>query len=255
MTVDPGDAMERRERRRTTRRRVDREERKVTGEVFDQSTYKTLYDLSNRQIITAMGGVVSTGKEANIFHALGGNGRELAVKIYRIATADFNAMQEYIYGDPRFGHVGGTRRKLVYAWTRKEYSNLARARDAGVRVPEPLAFQNNVLVMEFIGRDEVSAPRLKDVGAEQPAGLMKKLVMMAATLYQKAGLVHADLSEYNVLMWEDEPVLIDMGQSVLLDHPRAQAFLRRDIANLSRYFSKLGVQSGTVELLDAVRGA
>lgn len=247
--------MGRRESRRGARRRVDREERKVTDEVFDRSTYKTLYDLSSRRMIAAMGGVVSTGKEANIFHALGEGGRELAVKIYRVVTADFNAMQEYIDGDPRFGRVGGTRRKLVYAWTRKEYSNLARAREAGVRVPEPLAFQDNVLVMEFIGRDEVPAPRLKDVGTDKPAALMEKLVGMAAMLYRKAGLVHADLSEYNVLMWDGEPVLIDMGQSVLLDHPRAQAFLRRDIVNLRRYFSKLGVQSETAELLAAVRGA
>jgi len=254
LKADLGETAEERHRRRGTRRRVDREERKVTAEVFDRATYQTLYELSSRGIIEAMGGPVSTGKEANVFHVLGRGGGELAVKIYRIATADFNAMHEYMDGDPRFGRVGGTRRKVVYAWTRKEYANLARAREAGVRVPEPLAFQNNVLVMEFIGHNEVPAPRLKDAGTERPSHLLEQLLEMVAALYQKAGLVHADLSEYNVLMREGEPVLIDMGQSVLLDHPMAQAFLRRDLGNLKRYFSKLGVPAEARELLAAVRG-
>jgi len=239
-------------RKRGTRRKVDREERKVTGEVFDKSTYKILYSLSKKGIIGVMGGVVSTGKEANIFHALDCDGLEMAVKIYRTTTADFNAMQEYIDGDPRFGNVGRSKRKIVYAWTRKEYSNLKRAVDAGLTVPRPVAFQGNVLVMEFIGKDERPAPRLKDVGCDRPADMFEKLTEFMRLLYGKAGLVHADFSEYNVLVREGEPVVIDMGQSVLLSHPQAQPFLRRDVENIVKYFSRFGIDADTFNVLSRV---
>ncbi len=254
MSTDRWEALDIGGRRRDTRRKVDSEERKVTGEVFDKSTYKILYSLSKKGIIAAMGGVVSTGKEANVFHALDCDDMELALKIYRTTTADFNSMQEYIDGDPRFGNVGKSKRKIVYAWTRKEYSNLIRAMEAGVRVPRPVAFQGNVLVMEFIGKDEAHAPRLKDVGCDNPDELFEKIVEFMTILYRKSGLVHADLSEYNILMWEGEPVLIDMGQSVLLDHPRASDFLVRDVENVIRYFSRLGVKAETSELLQRVSG-
>ena len=131
---------------------------------------------------------------------------------------------------------------------------IIRAVDAGIKAPQPVAFQGNVLVMEFIGKDCVPAPRLKDVKCDSPDGLFDVLVDFMNLLYQKAGLIHADFSEYNVLMDDGEPVLIDMGQSVLLDHPRAQDFLVRDIENVIRFFSKLGVEAETRGLIQRISG-
>ena len=89
----------------------------VREEVFDVPTLKALYYLSNHDIIEALGGVISTGKEANVFHALGPSQTELAVKIYRIQTSDFKAMQDDIIGDPRFQSIRRTKKDIVFAWS------------------------------------------------------------------------------------------------------------------------------------------
>lgn len=214
----------------------DSDDLKVKGDVFDTRTLMNLYTLAKKGFIDALGGPVSTGKEANIFSAIR-KGSYVAVKIYRIATSDFKSMQDYVLGDPRFGSMKGDRRSLISAWTRKEYRNLLRAESAGVRVPHPFVAKENILVMEFIGSDGMAAPLLREIylSAEEAARTMEKIVTYIGLLYRRAGLVHADLSEFNI-MYNGEPVIIDMGQSVTLDHPMARKFLTRDVSNLARFF-------------------
>ena len=192
----------------------------VQDAVFDKRTLMDLYSLASKGIIDALGGSVSTGKEANIFKAIVGE-KELALKIYRISTSNFNSMQDYLHGDPRFGSVRGTKRAIVAAWTRKEFRNLTRAEEVGIRVPHPIAMRENILVMDLVGQNGSAAPQLKDVdlGPEEAKRTYEKLVEYISMLYNRAGLVHADLSEFNVLYDNGEPVIIDMGQSVTLDHP------------------------------------
>jgi RIO kinase 1 len=232
----------------------DSEALKVRGEVFDEATYKALYRFASKGIIDKMGGVVSTGKEGNVFHAIGMDGKELAIKIYRISTSDFRKMEDYMLGDPRFANIRHTQKGIVFAWTQKEFRNLQRAAEAGVRVPAPYEADRNILIMEFIGHDGIPAPRLRDVApsamaVEEPERIYRTVVSYMVALYQKARLVHADLSEFNILLYENEPVIIDMGQSVMLDHPMAREFLRRDIKNIVRYFRKLGVECNEESLL------
>ncbi len=214
---------------------------KLESGVFDVPTLKALYTMASKGIITAFGGVVSTGKEADVFHAIGESERELAVKIYRISTSDFRSMEDYLIGDPRFSNVKSSKKDIVFAWTKKEHRNLEKAREAGVKAPEPYTSERNILVMEFIGQNGVSAPRLKDKKPAEPQRIYDTVAEYMRLLYQKAKLVHGDLSEYNILLYEDEPVIIDMGQAVLLDHPMSREFLARDIMNIVRYFKKLGV--------------
>ncbi len=148
-------------------------------------------------------------------------------------------MTEYLAGDRRFSSVrGGTRKGLIFAWTKKEFSNLARAHEAGIPAPEPLAFDRNILLMEFLGEDEMPYPQLRNAEVEDYGGAVyREILGYVERLYREARLVHADLSEYNIL-YHEKPYLIDMGQAVTLDHPRASAFLVRDIKNLNRYFSR-----------------
>lgn len=221
---------------------------KAESGVFDTPTLKALYTFASKGIITAMGGVVSTGKEADVFHAIGENGREMAIKIYRINTSDFQKMQDYLIGDPRFSNVRGTKKDIVFAWTKKELRNLERAREAGVRAPEPFTSERNILIMEFIGHDGVAAPRLKDIRLEDPEKVYKTTAEYMRLLYQEAKLVHGDLSEYNILLYEEEPVIIDMGQAVMLEHPMAREFLARDVKNIVRYFKKMGVDCSEEKL-------
>ncbi len=237
------------------------EDRKIYAEVLDIRTLKTLYKLSAKGIIKAMGGVISTGKEANVFYADGffdGEEIPLAVKIYRIETSEFYRMDEYLFGDKRFDMRRISKKELIFIWTEKEFRNLRRAYEAGVNVPRPIAYLKNVLIMQFIGEDEIPAPTLAEIGSRlpeytEPKKLFDKIVENIRKLYKDAELVHADLSEYNIMLFNDEPYFIDMSQSVLLDHPFSERYLERDIKNVVRFFSKFGIKKDPVELQKAIK--
>jgi len=223
-------------------------ERAVMEEVFDRYTLMTIYDFLNNRIIDEIYGVVKAGKEARIYWGRDPDGRELAIKIYLTTSAEFKkGMVPYIEGDPRFAHIRRDTRSLVYAWAQKEFKNLQRAYEVGVKVPKPIAVDNNVLIMEFIGKNGVSAPLMKEVPPKKPEKVYRQLLTYLRRLYRKAGLVHADLSEYNIMIWNDKPVLFDVSQAVPLEHPMADQFFLRDLENLHRYFKKLDVGVLSVE--------
>jgi len=226
---------------------------KVSENVFDEVTLLALYKLVHKKWLTAIGGSISTGKEANVF--LGDReDQAVAIKIYRIQSANFTTMSSYVTGDRRFSHVKKSKKELIFAWTRKEFSNLARAKEAGLPVPEPLVWDRNILIMSFLGEGECPYPQLKNVELEDPAAVYASITAMIDTLYKKAELVHGDLSEFNIL-YHDQPYLIDMGQSVTRDHPRALQFLMRDIRNVNRFFKKKGCEVKTeYEIFNAVTG-
>jgi len=214
----------------------DANEFKVRDDVFDEVTLLALYKLVHKKRLSAIGGAISTGKEANVYLAEAGE-RDVAIKIYRIQTANFNTMTVYLQGDRRFASVRKTRKEVIFTWTRKEFANLKRAHDAGLAVPEPIAFDRNILILEFLGRDERPYPRLKEVALEDPAATYAWVIEFIRRLYREAKLVHADLSEFNILVG-DQVYVIDMGQSVTPDHPQAYRFLMRDIRNVNRYFGE-----------------
>lgn len=224
------------------------DEYEVLEEVLDRSTLITLYDFLSKGTIAEIYGAVKAGKEAKIYWGRGPDGRELAIKIYLTVSSEFRkGMLVYIEGDPRFAHVRRDPRSLVYAWAQKEFKNLQRAHKAGVTVPKPIAVGNNVLIMEFIGEKGVSAPLMKEAPPKNPRRTYRQLLACVKKLYQEAELVHADLSEYNIMMWKGKPVLFDVSQAVSLKHPMADTFLRRDLKNLHRYFKKLGVDGPSLE--------
>lgn len=239
-------------------RRKDSDALKVTENVFDDATLRTLYTIVNKGIIKALGGPISTGKEANVFLAEGED-RILAIKIYRISSGTFDAMEEYILGDPRFRNIRHSKRDIIFAWTKKEHRNLERAIEAGVKVPLPIISERNVLVMEFMGQGERPYPQLREAGLEKDdaRAVFKTIVKYIGLLYVKASLVHGDLSEYNILMNPEtkEPIIIDMGQSVTPEHPRAQQFLQRDLENIVRYFKKYDIQADPEKLYQDLREA
>ncbi|RXA16151.1 serine protein kinase RIO [Methanosarcina sp. MSH10X1] len=238
-------------------REKDSERLKVEENVFDVPTLKILYTLSNKGIIKAMGGAISTGKEANVFYADGPDNKELAIKIYRIASSTFKAMDAYIMKDPRFTNIRNNKRDIIFAWTRKELQNLKRAKSAGVRVPEPVLAEKNILIMEFMGEKEAPYPLLKNTPLEDDEAklIFDTVVGYMRLLYKEANLVHADLSEYNILIDPNNltPIFIDMGQSVTLEHPNAREFLYRDVKNILRFFSRYGIKDKPEELLTKIQ--
>ncbi len=237
-------------------KRKDTDTLKVKENVFDEPTLKALYTLSNKGIIQAMGGPISTGKEANVFLAEGEE-KDIAVKIYRISSSTFNSMEDYILGDPRFRNIRHSKRDIIFAWTKKEQRNLIRAKEAGVLVPEPLVAERNILVMEFMGMDEKPYPSLKEHALKKDAAeeVFSTVIKYIDLLYNKADLVHGDLSEYNILIDPNtnEPIFIDMGQSVTKEHPRSKDFMLRDIENITRYFKRYGIDEDPQDLYSYIR--
>ncbi|GBE54433.1 MAG TPA: serine protein kinase RIO [Euryarchaeota archaeon] len=215
------------------------EDYKVANEVFDNSTLLTLYHFAKNGSIDILHGVIKAGKEANVFLADDRNGRKIAVKIYMVTASDFRNMLKYIEGDRRFRGFHKNRRGIIYTWVKKEFKNLERAHEAGVMVPEPIAFRNNVLLMDFIGTNGKNAPMLKNIEVEDPEKILSDIIEDYNKLYCKANLVHSDLSEYNILIKDNSiPYLIDFSQAVIREHPGAADFLNRDVKNLTRYFKK-----------------
>jgi RIO kinase 1 len=253
------------------RKNKDYRDRKTELSVLDIPTLETLYKFSKRGLLKALGGPISRGKEAVIFHGIGAEEEELAIKMYKVSTSNFNVMLDYIIGDPRFENIKRDRRSIVSIWARKELKNLKRAFDVGIGVPKPIAVDKNVLIMEFIGRDGVAAPRLRDVPVHilktdfELEELLSRIVSYIQIMYEKGTMVHADLSEFNILMKgyverefgglevEIEPVIIDMGQSTLLQHPNANEFLLRDVRSIVTFFNKLGLDSSYNEIIRLIK--
>ena len=243
-------------------RTADKSDRATSEQVLDPRTRMILLQMVNRNIVSEVNGCVSTGKEANVYHALSilqEEGSEAsvaplhrAIKVYKTSILVFKDRDKYVTGEYRFrqGYSKGNNRAMVKVWAEKEMRNLRRIHASGIPCPEPVHLRLHVLVMGFLGdKKGIPAPRLKDielVGSEVEARwgtLYLQLLGYMRILYQTCRLVHADLSEYNVLYHEDKLWLIDVSQSVEHDHPRSLEFLRLDIRNVSEFFRRKGVNT------------
>lgn len=225
--------------------RKDSDQRKVIEEVFDRSTLLAVEELIAKKDLGELYGVVSAGKEARVYLGADREERPLAVKIYLTSASDFRKRLRYVAGDRRFGKLPSGSRDAIYLWTRKEFKNLQVAKAAGVRVPDPIAFYKNILVMEYLGNPPDPAPTFAETEVEEADydWTMKTI----AALWKRARLVHADFSEFNVFKTDKEDVLFDMGSAVLTSHPQAEEFLRRDVSNMVRFFRKRGYFRNDVE--------
>ena len=235
------------------KRRKDSSERKTGNEIFDKITLETLYKLANQGYIDILNGAISTGKEANVLTGITDDEKFVAVKIYRIATSDFKKMDYYLKGDPRFNIKTKNKRKIIYSWVTKEFKNLTRLHTAGVNAPEPITSSNNVLIIEFIG-DENGNPAqpVKNQPPKNPDEFFNKLLVQLKLFVNEAKLVHGDLSNYNILNLDEEPVIIDVSQSVVLDNVISKELLERDINTLVREYTKLGVKTSFEEIWEYV---
>lgn len=226
--------------------------RKILDEVFDERTLKGLHKLMNEGRLSTLDFPVATGKEASVFVGITKGADEVAVKIYRVGNATFNSIRRYIADDPRFRIIRHDRRSVIYAWAMKEYKNLLRLKEAGVSVPQPITHLENILLMEylFVGENHDPAPPMRivrDFDAEAVYGKLRKDVRR---MVKDGHLVHGDLSEYNVLLVGEQPYFIDVSQGIVLDHPQAREYLRRDAENLSKFFRKRGVDESAVDLFE-----
>ncbi|KAK5808136.1 RIO1 family-domain-containing protein [Linnemannia elongata] len=237
---------------------TDKSDRATSDQVLDPRTRIILFKMLNRNIIYEVNGCISTGKEANVYHARTETGEHRAIKIYKTSILVFKDRDRYVSGEYRFrhGYNKSNPRKMVKIWAEKEMRNLKRIHQAGIPSPEPLVLRMHVLVMGFLGdKNGWAYPRLKDaqIDADRYPALYFQLVKYMRIMYQTCHLVHADLSEYNILYHSKTLYIIDVSQSVEHDHPHAFNFLRMDITNVSDYFRKKRVAvMGQKELFDFI---
>jgi RIO kinase 1 len=231
----------------------DKQDRATAEQVMDPRTRMILFKLLNRGFITEINGCISTGKEANVYHCTSKFGDEYAIKIYKTSILTFKDRDKYVTGEYRFrhGYCKSNPRKMVRTWAEKEMRNLFRMHKNGLPVPEPILLKSHVLVMTFMGSDGLPAPKLKDVdmSTSKARELYRECVILVWKLYNVVKLVHADLSEFNLLYNNDSIVIIDVSQSVEQEHPQAFEFLRKDCTNISEFFRKKGVSTMTIKEL------
>ncbi len=217
-----------------------KEQLKIEEGVFDTRTVLRIGKLFNKGVIASMEFIIARGKEADVYLANAGEkvGKDfVALKIFRLENARFQNRIKYIEGDPRFGRVKHDVFAIVNEWCKKEYGNLMVAEGAGVRAPRPYAFNGNVLAMEFLGKEGKPSQTLREQKVKDPEKVLDQILDDTRKLYQSE-LVHADLSEYNILMLDSLPYMIDFGQAVHIKHPDAMRFLERDVFNVLHYFGK-----------------
>jgi RIO kinase 1 len=238
----------------------DKSDRATSEQVLDPRTRIILLKMINQEYLSEVNGCLSTGKEANVYGALSMpkpvNGEvdatplHRAVKVYKTSILVFKDRDRYVTGEHRFrsGYNKGNNRAMVKVWAEKEFRNLTRLHVAGIPCPQPVVRRDNVLVMGFLGdKKGWAAPRLRDAELqgedvdEQWRVLYLQLLGLMKRMYHTCKLVHADLSEYNVLYHQKKLFIIDVSQSVEPDHPRSLEFLRMDIKNVSDFFRRKNV--------------
>ncbi|MCJ1246103.1 protein kinase rio1 [Trapelia coarctata] len=236
----------------------DKSDRATSEQVLDPRTRMILLQMINRDVVSEVNGCLSTGKEANVYHALStpqeADAAPLhrAIKVYKTSILVFKDRDKYVSGEYRFkqGYSKSNNRAMVKVWAEKEMRNLKRIYASGIPCPEPIYLRLHVLVMGFLGdKRGIPAPRLKDVVLESAEvegrwrDLYLQLLGYMRIMYQICRLVHADLSEYNILYHQDKLWIIDVSQSVEHDHPRSLEFLRMDVKNISDFFGRKGVDT------------
>lgn len=230
----------------------DKADRATNELVLDQRTRMILLQMINRGVVSEIHGAISTGKEANVYGAVlhpedGSEPVQRAIKIYKTAILVFKDREKYITGEHRFkgGSEKGNNRKMVKLWAEKEFRNLRRIHTAGIACPDPISLKLHVMVMSFLGDNKGWAyPKLRDASVasdDEWRDLYIQLLGIMRRMYQVCKLVHADLSEYNILYHNKRLYMIDVSQSVEHDHPRSLEFLRMDIKNVGDYFRRQGV--------------
>jgi len=191
-------------------------------------------------ILEAFGKPLGVGKEADVYDALTPTGERIAIKFHRLGRISFRQ----------------TRRKRD--WTREDVNWLLRSRKAaekeyealrlvypkGVAVPKPISQNRHAIAMSAIEGAELAQYR----EIPNPRKVLLEILHNVRKAYQKAGIIHADLSEYNIILKPDTHILIiDWPQYVTKDHPNAQMLLKRDVENVIAFFKRKHLIEADVE--------
>jgi len=208
---------------------------------------------------------IKSGKEATLFCCRGGRRAQaelVAAKVYkpqqfRAFRNDSVYQEGLVILNSRSARAAAKRTKFgrdvqASLWTNSEFETLRVLWRAGASVPKPLGHSAGAIVMEWIGDDAAPAPQLKDVrfAYDEAVPLFERL-LGEIELWLACNVVHGDLSAYNVLFDGARLVAIDFPQAC---DPRANgnaySLLSRDLANVCRYFARVGVEADAGAIAD-----
>lgn len=182
-------------------------------------------------VLEAFGKPLGVGKEADVFDALDPKGTRVAVKFHRLGRISFRQTRRTRGYMP--DHASWLFQSRLAA--EKEFSALSLAFEHGVAVPKPISQNRHAIVMGVIEGAELS--RWKEL--EDAAKTLKEILVNVKKAYLDAGIIHADLSDYNIIVKPDMHVLIiDWPQYVTKEHPNAKDLLTRDINNVLGFFDR-----------------
>uniref|UniRef100_A0A8R1HHB3 Serine/threonine-protein kinase RIO3 n=1 Tax=Caenorhabditis japonica TaxID=281687 RepID=A0A8R1HHB3_CAEJA len=223
-------------------RQKDKEEKATMDTSVDSDTRLMLLKWINQEVFDSVDGIIATGKESAVLHAAKNQETSYAIKVYKTTLSEFKNRSEYVKDDFRFKNPRG----VLKIWAEREFMNLSRMAKNGLPCPQPVKVRRNVLVMSFVGADGLAAPRLKNVEwefftDEERRAVYDQVQSIMCRMYKDCLLVHADLSEFNLLLTPDNKVhVIDVSQAMDLSHPRCLQFLTRDIHNIIAFFTRIG---------------
>ena len=182
-------------------------------------------------LIDAFGHSLGVGKEADIFGALTPQGARVAVKFHRLGRISFRqTRRKRSYTDEHAGWLFQSRLAAE-----REFQALNIVYTCGVAVPEPLSQNRHCIVMGIIDGAELANWR----ELTNPEKVLREVLRNVRRSYVKAGVIHGDLSEYNILVKQDKHILIiDWPQFVRIEHPNAEELLKRDAKNVLAFFSR-----------------
>ena len=188
--------------------------------------------LAKMDILNSLGRPLGVGKEADLYEAITDEDEQVALKFHRLGRTSFRETRK------KRGYVANRRHITWYYQSRlaaeKEFEFLKVAEDGGVSVPKPIAQNRHVVVMDFIeGMDLIDINEIEDT-----EGLLDEIIENIRLTY-KAGLIHGDLSSFNIVLQMDgKPLFIDWPQAEPIDHPNADTLLRRDVENVLTHFQR-----------------
>jgi len=192
------------------------------------------------EVLEAFGKSLGVGKEADVYDALNPKSERIAVKFHRLGRISFRqTIRKRGYTTEHTGWLFQSRLAAE-----KEFQALKLVFQHGVAVPEPISQNRHVLVMGMIEGAELA--EYKEIPA--PERVLKEILRNIRKAYLKASVVHADLSEYNVILKPDRHILIiDWPQYVTKEHPNAQQLLTRDVENILRFFRRKHIVKAELE--------
>jgi RIO kinase 2 len=182
-------------------------------------------------VLEAFGKPLGVGKEADVYDALTPKGERIAVKFHRLGRISFRqTTRKRGYATTHFSWLFQSR-----IAAEKEFQALKIVFLKRVAVPRPISQNRHVIAMGMIDGAELA--EWKEI--LKPEKVLKEILLNVRKAYLKAGVIHADLSEYNVILKPNMHILIiDWPQYVTRDHPNAQQLLTRDVKNILQYFGR-----------------